>query len=86
MTKLEKKDVKNRKKIINSGKPQETWAWREGDVDENGRFHMLFRSYSQVIPRVWKTCDMYVEIRLIACGNVKKTVIIHIGGISEKNL
>ena len=86
MTKLDKKDVKNLKKIINSGKPKETAGKGRGYVDENGHFHMLFRSYAQVIPIVWKTCDMYVETRLIACGKPKKQVVIHRRGISEKNL
>lgn len=72
MTKLDKKDVKNPKKIINSGKPTKIKAGQGGGVDENGHFHMLFRSYSQVIPIVWKTCDMCVETRLIVCGKSKK--------------
>lgn len=81
MTKLAKKNVKNPKKIINSGKALKIAEGEIGHVDEKRYFHRKFRSYSQVIPIVWKTCEMYVETRLISCGKSKKQRIIHRGGI-----
>lgn len=69
-----KSSVKNSKKLINSGKRTEIQGFLKGGVDENRGFHMLFRSYSQVIPTMWITCYLYVDRRLIGCGKRKKGV------------
>ena len=66
-----KTNVKNRKKLINSGKHTEIKGLYRMPVDENRGFHRLFRSYSQVIPTMWITCYLAVDRRLIGCGNRK---------------
>lgn len=69
-----KSNVKNAKKLINSGKRTEIKGLYKGDVDEKRGFHMLFRSYSQVIPTMWITCYFPVDRRLIGCGKRKNDV------------